>query len=75
MSTWLTLVTVAYRNSHRMESLLLSGGVKAQLEGQFLNPSGIYVDGSGNVYVVDSGNNRIQEFSSDGTFITKWGVS
>jgi sugar lactone lactonase YvrE len=25
------------------------------------------------VYVSDIGNNRIQKFSSDGTFITKWG--
>ena len=28
---------------------------------------------SGNIYVVDKGNNRIQKFTSDGTFITKWG--
>jgi DNA-binding beta-propeller fold protein YncE len=25
------------------------------------------------VYVADSDNNRIQKFSSDGTFITAWG--
>jgi hypothetical protein len=31
------------------------------------------VDGSGNVYVADSGNNRIQKFTSDGTLLTKWG--
>ena len=31
------------------------------------------VDASGNVYVADSGNHRIQKFTSTGTFITKWG--
>src|SRR3990167_8602100 len=28
---------------------------------------------SGNVYVTDRHNNRVQKFSSDGTFITMWG--
>ncbi|MFL6455223.1 MAG: 6-bladed beta-propeller, partial [Nitrososphaeraceae archaeon] len=46
--------------------------------GQFLHPEGITVDTSGNnnnntVYVADSGNNRIQVFSDNGTFIRKWG--
>jgi len=31
------------------------------------------VDGSGNVYVADAGNTRIQKFTSDGIFISKWG--
>ena len=28
---------------------------------------------SGSVYVTDSGNHRIQQFSKNGTFITTWG--
>ena len=32
-------------------------------------------DGSGNVYVVDTFNNRIEKFSSTGTFLTTWGSS
>ena len=28
----------------------------------------------GYVYVADSGNNRIQKFTADGKFITKWGT-
>jgi len=38
------------------------------------SPEGIAIDpSSGNVYVADTGNNRIQTFSSNGTFISKWG--
>jgi len=38
-------------------------------------PSGVAVDSSGNVYVTDTLNNRIEKFSSTGTFITEWGSS
>jgi hypothetical protein len=41
-------------------------------DGQFSFPYGVAVDGSGNVYVADTDNNRIQKFTSDGSFITKW---
>ncbi len=41
--------------------------------GQFNQPYGIAVDSSGNVYVADTGNNRIQEFNSAGAYITQWG--
>ena len=42
-------------------------------EGQFVNPMDVTVDSSGNVYVSDSFNYRIQKFDSDGGFLTKWG--
>ena len=32
------------------------------------------MDASGEVYVTDGGNNRIQVFSSDGGFLRKWGT-
>jgi DNA-binding beta-propeller fold protein YncE len=42
--------------------------------GSFNLPEGIAVDpSSGNVFVADTANNRIQVFSSNGTFITTWG--
>ena len=37
-------------------------------------PYGVAVDGSGNVYIVDQFNNRIQKFSSSGRFLAKWGA-
>ena len=35
--------------------------------------NGVATDSSGNVYVADIDNNRIQKFDSNGNFITKWG--
>jgi sugar lactone lactonase YvrE len=34
----------------------------------------VAVDRAGFVYVADAGNHRIQKFSADGTFVTKWGT-
>ena len=42
-------------------------------DGNFTSPSGVAVDSTGDVYVADSGNSRIQKFTPTGTFITKWG--
>jgi uncharacterized protein (TIGR03663 family) len=41
--------------------------------GQFNHPRGLAVGPEGQVYVVDSDNNRIQEFSFDGTLLREWG--
>ncbi len=48
-------------------------GIEGIGDGQFNQPVGIAVDSSGNVYVADSGNSRIQKFSSNGKWLTKWG--
>jgi DNA-binding beta-propeller fold protein YncE len=42
--------------------------------GQFQLPWSLTLDSSGNVYVVDRNNARIQKFDSNGNFIGKWGV-
>jgi streptogramin lyase len=44
-------------------------------DGQLSGPRGIAVDGSGNVYVADWGNNRIQKFNASGAYLTQWGGS
>ncbi len=43
--------------------------------GQFRFPWGVALDASGNVYVADAGNNRIQKFTSDGVYLSQWGDS
>ncbi len=49
------------------------GGKYGGGDGEMRSPPGITLDQEGNVYVADTGNNRIQVFSSNGTFITKLG--
>jgi uncharacterized protein YjiK len=42
--------------------------------GSFSNPTDLAVDNrNGEIYVVDSGNNRIQRFNHDGTFLSEFG--
>lgn len=43
-------------------------------DGRPFTPSGIAVDGSGNVYVADTGSNRILKFSPEGAVLAKWGA-
>lgn len=38
-----------------------------------IGPIGLAITQNGHVYVTDGGNNRVQEFTSDGTFVAKWG--
>jgi DNA-binding beta-propeller fold protein YncE len=40
--------------------------------GQFYHPRGIATSSSGEIYVADSGNYRIQVFSPDGEFLRQW---
>jgi hypothetical protein len=44
-------------------------------DGQFTSPTDVAVDAFGNVYVACPSLNRIQKFTSSGTFLTKWGSS
>ena len=43
--------------------------------GEFQNPAGIVLDPKGYVFVVDSNNDRIQKFTSNGTFVDEWGTA
>jgi len=48
-------------------------GTKGSGDGEFENIGGIATDLKGNIFVVDTGNHRIQKFDNNGRFITKWG--
>ncbi len=52
---------------------IIIGTDYAQMFVNLSRPFGISVDTLDNVYVADTGNNRIQKFTSDGNFIKKWG--
>ncbi len=45
----------------------------ARNRGEFWQPTGMYVDTKGNLWVADSKNNRIQEFDAKGNFVADFG--
>ena len=49
------------------------GGTAGSAPGQFDHPRSVAVDTAGRIYVADSGNNRIQVFAADGTFLQAFG--
>lgn len=48
-------------------------GTEGEDDGQFNVPFGIAIDASGDVFVADGNNARIQVFNSSGEFLRKWG--
>ena len=44
-------------------------GCNGKENGQFSSPRGMSTDGKGNILVADYGNNRVQVFKEDGTFV------
>jgi uncharacterized protein (TIGR03663 family) len=48
-------------------------GEKGTAPGQFNEPRGLAADANGNLYVVDSKNNRIQKLGADGKPLLTWG--
>jgi len=78
-------VYVADYSNHRVQKLTLStntwsewgaadGGAGSDL-GEFDRPSGVAVDGSGNVFVADSGNHRVQKLTLSSNAWNEWGKS
>jgi DNA-binding beta-propeller fold protein YncE len=54
-------------------SFVTEWGSYGRGDGQFRQPSGVASDASGNIYVADRNNHRIQKFDSEGNFVTMWG--
>jgi streptogramin lyase len=52
---------------------LFQWGDSGSGNGQLQNPIGIATDASGNIYIADTNNHRIQKFDSNGTYLAQWG--
>ena len=39
------------------------------------NPTAIAVDNAGNVYVIDAVSDRVQKFTTNGTFVKEWNIN
>jgi len=61
------------RRINALTTPYLRWGSSGSEDGQFSNPSGLALDASGNVWVADCDNARVQQFDADGTFVSKWG--
>ncbi|RJQ46348.1 MAG: CSLREA domain-containing protein [Nitrospiraceae bacterium] len=67
------LAMVASAWAERDYQFIGAWGSAGSGNGQFNGPQGIAVDSSGNVYVSQIFDYRIQKFKSDSTYITQWG--
>ena len=54
-------------------TFVLQWGSSGAGSGQFNEPEGVAVNASGEVYVADASNNRIQKFDNVGNFLLEWG--
>jgi len=54
-------------------SFTCQAGIAGAGAGQFNGPKGITVDSSGNLWVADAGNSRIQEYNSGGEYLQEFG--
>jgi DNA-binding beta-propeller fold protein YncE len=48
-------------------------GIAGSGEGEFNQPAYVAIDAAGNLWVTDSGNNRVQEFSPTDEYMTQFG--
>ena len=80
-------ISVASLGDHQIHKFTTGAGLGAHIgslggqgrgDGQFIEPSGVAVDGAGNVCVADIGNDRIQKFSPmqanrEHVLLAEWG--
>ncbi len=76
-------VYVADTGNHRIQRFTDNGSVQMDSfgvwgsygsgDGQFISPRGVATGWGGSIYVADTGNHRIQNFTEFGKFVTKWG--
>jgi sugar lactone lactonase YvrE len=61
-------------NASNVPTLTFGAHNAGSADGQFQYAQGITVSRQGSVYVADTYNSRIQKFTSDGSFVAKWGT-
>ncbi|MGH2461963.1 MAG: flippase activity-associated protein Agl23 [Chloroflexota bacterium] len=77
-------VYVADTWNHRVQEFAANGafirawgsqpvGQPSSATGQFYGPRAIAIDAAGNVYVTDTGNKRVEEFTPDGRYLAAFG--
>jgi DNA-binding beta-propeller fold protein YncE len=73
---WSTPALALTQRGHVFSPTLSFGG-KGDGEGELAGPSGVAVSEvgatSGDIYVVDRGNNRVEQFDAAGEFVSAWG--
>jgi DNA-binding beta-propeller fold protein YncE len=62
-----------YANKRFEANALNVWGSNGSDDGRFVTPRSLAVGPDGLVYVLDTGNNRVQVFDRDGKFLLKWG--
>lgn len=68
------LATLINAQSLYAQTFSFTFGSRGTETGQFDHPFGVAVDGSGNIYVADTRNVRVQKFASNGSFILQFGT-
>ncbi|HEX7880712.1 MAG TPA: hypothetical protein VF720_14960, partial [Candidatus Eisenbacteria bacterium] len=64
----------------RVQFFTLSGGIVGAIggsgstDGRFLAPRGVGIGPTGTIYVADTGNDRIQYFTSQGAYLGQWAI-
>ena len=64
-----------YKKFDQNGNFIMKFGTYGTDDGQFLNPTDVAIDSLGNIFVVDSFNNRVQKFDQNGNFIMKFGTA
>jgi sugar lactone lactonase YvrE len=67
------LTPTAHASASEPPQFSLQWGTMGTDPGQFTNPAALALDADGNLYVADSGLDRIQVFDAAGGFLRQWG--
>jgi sugar lactone lactonase YvrE len=67
-----THTATATATATQIHPFVMDFGTQGSEDGNYYNPEGLVYDGSGNLYVADTDNNRVQRVTTSGVFQRKW---